>query len=222
MLNEKENLDKDYVKIQTSGFYKILKKFFADIEVRTEIFEILLKLIKTPNNLLKVYLAIFVLVSSGLAAYTVIMSFIGYFSYEVITTTRTINETPTKKLAPRAEMAKAGPGVNAKNPPANGHNQDNGQPPHPDNKVHPDNAKVPAPNPSPAPNPGPTPNPGLVPNSVPVTVQGIKIKTKMLPFKTEVIKGTSTPNFKFSQQFYYSVNRQVNLILNFLAYLIKI
>lgn len=134
----------------------------------------------------------------------------------------TINETPTKKLAPRAEMAKAGPGVNAKNPPANGHNQDNGQPPHPDNKVHPDNAKVPAPNPSPAPNPGPTPNPGLVPNSVPVTVQGIKIKTKMLPFKTEVIKGTSTPNFKFSQQFYYSVNRQVNLILNFLAYLIKI
>lgn len=134
----------------------------------------------------------------------------------------TINETPTKKLAPRAEMAKAGPGVNAKNPPANGHNQDNGQPPHPDNKVHPDNAKVPAQNPSPAPNPGPTPNPGLVPNSVPVTVQGIKIKTKMLPFKTEVIKGTSTPNFKFSQQFYYSVNRQVNLILNFLAYLIKI
>ena len=61
-----------------------------------------------------------------------------------------------------------------------------------------------------------------MPNSVPVTVQGIKIKTKMLPFKTEVIKGTSTPNFKFSQQFYYSVNRQVNLILNFLAYLIKI
>lgn len=124
----------------------------------------------------------------------------------------TINETPTKKLAPRA-----GPGVNAKNPPANGHNQDkgkpphpdNGQPPHPDNKVHPDNAKVPAPNPSPA------PNPGLAPNSVPVTFQGIKIKTKMLPFKTEVIKGTSTPNFKFSQQFYYSVNHQVNLILNF-------
>ncbi len=102
MLNE--NLDTE--KIETSVFYR-LKQCFRDIEVRTEIFEILLKLIKTPNNLLKVYLAIFVLVSSGLAAYTVIMSFIGYFSYEVITTSRTINETPT--LFPKITICNVNP-----------------------------------------------------------------------------------------------------------------
>ena len=99
-----ENLDT--VKIETSGYYR-LKKCFTDIEVRTEIFEILLKLIKTPNIVLKVYLAIFVLVSSGIAAYTVIMSFIIYFSYDVITTSRTIYETPT--LFPKITICNVNP-----------------------------------------------------------------------------------------------------------------
>lgn len=35
------------------------------------------------------------------------------------------------------------------------------------------------------------------------------IKTNLVLFKTDTIKGTSNPNFKFSQQFYYSVNNQV-------------
>ena len=62
---------------------------------RTELFEIVLKIFHTPNIVLKIYLIIFVILSSGLASYTFIGSFISYFDYEVTTTSRTINENPT-------------------------------------------------------------------------------------------------------------------------------
>ncbi len=49
----------------------------------------------TPHWPLKLFLFIFVLVSSGLASYTVIQSIMAYFNYDVTTTSRTLYETPT-------------------------------------------------------------------------------------------------------------------------------
>ena len=66
-----------------------------DKEVRTEFFEVILKIFRTPHFALKGYLFIFVLISSGLAAYTVIESFMSYFAYEVLSTSREVFETPT-------------------------------------------------------------------------------------------------------------------------------
>ena len=63
--------------------------------VRTELFEIVLKIINTPNWFLKAYMLIAVVLASCLASYTVLQSFNDYFAYDVITTSRTIFETPT-------------------------------------------------------------------------------------------------------------------------------
>ena len=37
----------------------------------------------------------------------------------------------------------------------------------------------------------------------------MKAKVKMIDFKTEVIKGTSTPVFNYSQVFYFTTNKEV-------------
>ena len=63
--------------------------------LRNELFEVILKVIHTPHLILKAYLFIFVIISSGLAAYTVVESLISYFDYEATTTSRTISESPT-------------------------------------------------------------------------------------------------------------------------------
>jgi hypothetical protein len=49
----------------------------------------------TPHYPLKIFLFIFVLVSTGLASYTVIQSVMAYFNFDVTTTSRTLYETPT-------------------------------------------------------------------------------------------------------------------------------
>ena len=67
----------------------------ADKEVRTELFEVMLKIIRTPYIPLKAYLLIFILGTSGLAAYTVIESFMSYLAFDVTTKSRTVLETPT-------------------------------------------------------------------------------------------------------------------------------
>ena len=64
-------------------------------EIRTELFEVVEKMVNTPYIALKVYLLIFVIISSGLASYLVVESALNYLSYDVITTARTIYETPT-------------------------------------------------------------------------------------------------------------------------------
>ena len=83
-----------------------LLSFLKD-NLRNEFFEVILKVISSPHILLKAYLLIFLVVSSGLAAYTVVESFINYFEYEVITTTRTIFETPT--LFPKVTICNLNP-----------------------------------------------------------------------------------------------------------------
>jgi hypothetical protein len=55
----------------------------------------LIKIAITPILTLKVFLSIFVLVSSGIASFLVIGSIVSYLSYEVSTTSRTIYENPT-------------------------------------------------------------------------------------------------------------------------------
>ena len=82
--------DKSPIRRQLPSF-----KHFAPPKVRTEIFEIISKVIYTPQLVLKLYLLIFVLVTSGLASYTVVQSFMSYFAYEVTTVSRTLLETPT-------------------------------------------------------------------------------------------------------------------------------
>ncbi len=89
-------------KTETSFPRKFLNEFknnsimdYLKENIRTELFEVLLKVIHTPNIFLKVYLFIFVLISSSLAAYTVVESLLNYFDHQVITTSRTIYETPT-------------------------------------------------------------------------------------------------------------------------------
>lgn len=45
----------------------------------------------------------------------------------------------------------------------------------------------------------------LAPTTTPAPV-----KTNLIVYKTEIVKGTNTPNFKYNQQFYYTVNPQVS------------
>ena len=67
----------------------------------------LIRIYETPNLIVKAFLLVSVVVSSGLCSYLIIRSFINYFSYEVITVTRTIFETPT--LFPRIKICNNSP-----------------------------------------------------------------------------------------------------------------
>lgn len=55
----------------------------------------IIKIFQTPYIALKVFLIIFVLISSGITSYLVVESCIEYFSYGVSTTSRTLYENPT-------------------------------------------------------------------------------------------------------------------------------
>ena len=79
---------------QTKQLSDTLKTYLKE-NIRNEFLEVILKIFHTPHLFLKTYLFFFVAISSGLAAYMVIQSFISYFAYEVITTSRTVFETPT-------------------------------------------------------------------------------------------------------------------------------
>ena len=56
----------------------------------------IVKILQTPHFTLKIFLSLFVLGTSGLASYLVIKSILDNFSYQVLTTTRTIHEMPTE------------------------------------------------------------------------------------------------------------------------------
>jgi hypothetical protein len=59
-----------------------------------EMFHFVLNFFYTPRLFMKLIFLMFVLLSYGLASYTIITLIIDYLNYDVITTTRTINETP--------------------------------------------------------------------------------------------------------------------------------
>ena len=75
--------------------------------VRNELLEVILKIFNSPHLLLKVYLFVCVIISIGLASYMIIQSIMSYFSFEVITTTRTIFEIPT--LFPKVTLCNLNP-----------------------------------------------------------------------------------------------------------------
>ena len=56
----------------------------------------IIAILETPHMLLKSYLIVFVTVTSALAAYMLINASLSYFSYEVITTSRTMFEMPAE------------------------------------------------------------------------------------------------------------------------------
>ena len=57
----------------------------------------------SPHFILKLFLSLFVIVTSGLASYLAIESTMNYFTYGVTTTSRTVYETPT--LFPKSLFA---------------------------------------------------------------------------------------------------------------------
>ena len=63
--------------------------------------------IETRNKILKIFILTFVIVSSGLAAYLVIEGILTYFTYSVLTSTRTLFETPT--LFPKITICNQNP-----------------------------------------------------------------------------------------------------------------
>ena len=73
---------------------EIIKNLLKN-DLRTELFEVYSKIFHTPHLVLKLYLFIFVVGSTCLASYMVIQTILAYFEYNVVTTSRTIFETPT-------------------------------------------------------------------------------------------------------------------------------
>ena len=67
----------------------------------------ILKIFQTPHILLKVFLVVFVIVANGLCAYLILQAVLNFLSFEVITTTRTIFETPS--LFPKVTICNVNP-----------------------------------------------------------------------------------------------------------------
>ena len=59
-----------------------------------EMFHFVLNVFYSPHPVIKCFLAFFILVACGLASYTTITLVLTYMEYNVVTTMRTINETP--------------------------------------------------------------------------------------------------------------------------------
>ena len=73
----------------------MIRSRLTNDQIRTEAYDIVLKIFHAPNMFLKLFLLVFVCVATGLAAYTVIQSILSYLAFQVITTSRNIQETPT-------------------------------------------------------------------------------------------------------------------------------
>jgi len=71
-----------------------IKATFKD-RLYNSLAQAIIKVFLTPYVVVKIFLILFVLGSSGLASYLVIQSIMTYFTYGVSTTSRIINETPT-------------------------------------------------------------------------------------------------------------------------------
>ena len=73
---------------------KLIKNLLKE-HLFTSLGQSIFKIFSTPHIILKVFLTIFILVSTGFASYLVIQSIMTYLSFGVVTTSRTIFETPT-------------------------------------------------------------------------------------------------------------------------------
>ena len=67
----------------------------------------IVKIVHTPHFLLKAFLILFIIASTGFASYLVIQSILSYFQFEVSTQSRTIYETPT--LFPKVTFCNLNP-----------------------------------------------------------------------------------------------------------------
>ena len=67
----------------------------------------ILKIVLTPHFILKIFLVICVLVSTGLASYLIIQSLMTYLKYGVVSSTRMVYETPT--LFPKVTFCNLNP-----------------------------------------------------------------------------------------------------------------
>ena len=84
--------------------FKLKKGNKEDQQVKDKIKNILddpfaqaiVKIFFSPNLILKIFLVIFVISSTTLASYMTINVIIEYLNYDVVTTTRTVLEIPTK------------------------------------------------------------------------------------------------------------------------------
>jgi hypothetical protein len=81
--------------IKTSFTKSDLIKSLVKEGLYNSLAQAIIKILQTSHFVLKVFLFVFVFSSSGFAAYMVIRAFGEFFSYQVITTSRTIYETPT-------------------------------------------------------------------------------------------------------------------------------
>ena len=64
-------------------------------DIRTPLYEMCIKVFKSPHNAIRIILSVYVCLAICLASYTIIESILAYFTYQVITTSRTLHETPT-------------------------------------------------------------------------------------------------------------------------------
>jgi hypothetical protein len=82
--NDKKSSD------QNPSFFHILKEHLT-----CEMYDAILIVCETPHLILKIFLGLFLLIAHGFAAYTTIELILTYLKYDVITTSRTIYETPS-------------------------------------------------------------------------------------------------------------------------------
>jgi hypothetical protein len=88
--NQDENQDK---KGSKKGSYDSLMDLLKE-HLTCELYDASLKLIDTPHIVLKVFLGLFILAANALNAYMTVGLIMTYLNYEVISTSRTIYETP--------------------------------------------------------------------------------------------------------------------------------
>ena len=92
--NLKQNSLKESASHTRISHSLLMKQLLKEV-LYNSIAQAILKIIWSPNKVIKVFLTASVLVSSGLSGFLVIQSILSYFKYEVITMTRTIYEMPT-------------------------------------------------------------------------------------------------------------------------------
>ena len=92
--NEHVEIDSKEKKCSNSGSYDSLMTLLKE-NLTCEMYDASLKLIDTPHILLKLFLGLFLLVANALNAYMTVGLIMTYLNYDVISTSRTIYETPT-------------------------------------------------------------------------------------------------------------------------------
>ena len=74
---------------------RISFKYILKETLYNSLCQAIIKIVFSPHFILKLFLSLFVIVTSGLASYLAIESIMNYFTYGVTTTSRTVYEAPT-------------------------------------------------------------------------------------------------------------------------------